>query len=265
MAFEQFSGITPTDGYPAAYVGIGWASNNEIRLERHVSPYVDWYDFYKFSERTGSVAFESKWLGETCVRANKDSRVACLRDGTVFVNGESVYSESPFDGITPLEVITATTGTTVQTQVAPPFRLLISSIDDGVTLTVTLPDGTWSTMRIDNNGFDSISYAGEDYSFLPQVIDVTQRTVQVSIVKGLSDFRLSALTWVPNDDGLILTRTRNGDVFFVLIRPDQSNGGTSWRLVSDLDSNYPSEITSLWFELPWLVEFSARDGFVPVR
>jgi hypothetical protein len=260
-SFNDLSNMTPSDDYPAGYVGVGWAGNTVVRLERYVGLNMDWFDFFDISERTGVITFESKWLGENCVRANGDGRVACLQDGVVLVNDKVVYSESPFDQMPQLESVTVSVGVPAQAQVVSAFQVLVTSIEDGVSLTVTLPDGTWSTMNIDDGGLDSFTYAGDDYAFLPAIVDRAQRTVRVGIVKGRSGFRLSALAWLPNDDGLLLARTNNGEVYYVLIRPDLSSGGASWRRVGDLDSLVTGEIDSMRFELPWLVGFSVGSAF----
>jgi hypothetical protein len=245
-------------------VRVSWNSESIIKLQYHASRDNNLFEFYSVPEKFTYPlsAVTSPVMGTNCAAQIGDNHTsACLSENKLIVNKKII---ADFDPLLPANVVqiaqaTVPINTLLSTQTIPSFQMKVISIQDGVTLRIFMPDGTWSEARTPVGQPFPINWEDKMYGFIPSSVDSAKGLVTISVVKSKSDNGgiSPALTWSSSN---YITTVVQGPVGKRLLHVKSS--GQEAPMFADL--NIDGTVTDVVYDTPTLLMLKTSNQFVSI-
>jgi len=248
------------------FVGVAWATRDIVRLDFHVSPSSDRFEFYKvpkdLSSRLRAAADSS--VGVACVIAPREDDVACIQGNDIVVDGKAVYSDNGFTGAPQQDSLTLPVGGSAPVQGIPGLEVEVVSITAGITLRVTLPTGNWTESRVDPGDFLPVQLADQTLGFFPTVTDATKGIVQIVVLSSTTGQTVfnRAIAWRLRDGGVAVVQNTGTGPALTFLSPKDRRG---WGVLGQAPLGVQDPVESMRFVTPRLLYFETpgQFGIVP--
>jgi hypothetical protein len=250
-------------GSGSVLIGVAWAANGIVRLDKHIGKNTERFEFYAVTP-TGLTETADPGLGSVCVLQPSEDDVACLQGNDVLVGPKIVYSDNGFTSAPQVGSLTLTVGASAPIKAVPGLQVQVTSIVAGVTLHVTLPTGNWIESRVNPGDSMIVPLEDQTLALLPTIIDPTQGIVTIVVrsnTGGPNAFD-NALAWGLTDvDGLALIKNAAAGRSLVFLKP----GKRPWSVLGQAAVDIREPVNAMRFVTPSLLYFEtyAHFGIVP--
>jgi hypothetical protein len=246
------------------FTGISWDSPSVLKVQYHASPDNNVFQFFSVP---ATVTHPLRPIGAPVGGANcaaqtgNDNQIACISENKLVRGKKILVDQDPLasGNVAVFASATMTVGTTFITQTIPSFQVRVLSITDGVTLQITLPDGSWAQSSIPTGSALPVNWDDNIYGFTPISIDSgkAQVTIKMTKTNGQANVFDRALTWSPSNDIAVVTHGVAGAQLLV-VKPS----GNQAPMVADLGPI--EQVTSMNYNTPNLLMLRTRSRFIPV-
>jgi len=255
-----------SDATGGTFVGVAWATRDIVRLDWHVSPSSDRFEFYRVPRDLPSWLREAAGssVGAVCAIASREDDVACIQGNDIVVDGKVVYSDSGFTGAPQQDSLTLPVGGSASVQGIPGLEVEVVSIASGITLRVTLPTGNWTESRVDPGDFLPVQLADQTLGFFPTVTDATNGIVKIVVLSSTTGQNVfnRAIAWRLRDRGIAVVQNSGAGPALTLLTP---KGRSGWGVLGQAPMGVQAPVESMRFVTPRLLYFEtqAQFGIVP--
>jgi hypothetical protein len=256
--------ITVPESSQGPFTGVAWNSANILKVRYHAGRDNDVFSFFAVpADYTRPLGVIGRTMaGVNCAaQSADDNAIACLSENKLVVNKKILVDQDPLaaNNTTVIGSANILLGTTFTTQTSPAFQVRVLGISDGVTLQVTLPDGSWSQSRIPLGSALPISWDDSSYGFIPVSVnsakgEVTLRTVQSNGRAGSFD---GAITWSPSNYIALVTHGAQGAQLQVV-----KSSGNQAPMTAALGAM--EQVMAIHYATPGLLMLRTRSGFAAV-
>jgi hypothetical protein len=248
-----------------AFTAVSWDSANVLKVQYHASLE---NDVFQFLSAPSDFANPLPKLGSTIAGVNcslkeaGDSLTACLSENKLVANKKILLNQNPLSPANVSVITTAqiTLGTAFSTQTSPSFQVRLQSIEDGVTLRITLPDGSWTESRVPVGAPLPVTWDDNTYGFTATALDAQKRTATISITRKnpTAPTMDPVVTWSGSNYITVVSRS-DAQAQLQLVKSSGNQGPMSASLGSI------EQVSSIIYDTPTLLMLRTKSQYLVVQ
>ncbi|HEY0722689.1 MAG TPA: hypothetical protein VGD41_01575 [Pyrinomonadaceae bacterium] len=248
-AYLDYSGDTDVDRryQSAPLVSLSWSGPEILRLEKHISPDLSRFEFYRVTPSGAISRISRPSIGSACeINPANTSEVACVRGGSLELNGVAVVRANALDHGSTAAELDLPMGDLVPTNVGGvAFSVRFRGMSNGLpTLEVVFADGASSRQAVPLEGYFSIRLGDQAIAFVPTEVSSANAHILVKIVPGDDELLAPIVIWQGNRERVLLFQNLGNAS---MMAAQRSSSSSTWSVSPSLVVSEGARINSAQF------------------